>query len=67
MRKAVLFATLWTVLAIGNMADLIRDVNGKWFSLALILGCSCLSILQWLEVRALSRQSKLSSAEPPSA
>jgi len=67
MRKAVLFATLWTVLAIGNMGYLNQDVNDKWFSIALIMGCGYLSMLQWLEVRALSRRSKLSSAEPPSA
>ena len=61
MRKLVSLAILWTVLAVGNLFYLLKGVDDKWFSIVLVVCCSCQAILNWLKFISLRRRNSQQS------
>ena len=67
MRKAVLWAILWTVSACGNVFLMLKHEDYGWDSVAFAVLTGCLAFLCWQEVVALRRKRHGSEAGPPAA
>ena len=67
MRKAILWATTWTLFASGNVFLLLKHKDHEWDSVAFAVAVSYLAIASWQEAIALRRRAHRSSAGPPAA
>ena len=56
MRNAILWATLWTILAIGSAFYLLQGTSERWFDIGLTLASLFLAFISWREVRELYRE-----------
>ncbi len=56
MRKAIVWAIIWTIIAIDSTFNLLRGTSDKWFDIVLSLASFYLAFTFWVEVRHLYRQ-----------
>ncbi len=60
VRKTIIWAILWTIIAIGSTFNFLRSTGDKWFDVVLSLASFYLAFTFWIEVRQLYRQTRQS-------
>lgn len=56
MKKAIVWAALWTILALTGTYYLLRGSNEVWFDIVLTLASFCLACIYGVEVRNSQRR-----------